>query len=227
MATQLGNTGVTFGDSSTQNTASNYRSTTYTANTTYVKPANLKAIRVTVVGGGGNGGSATGGVVPSGKVSYSSSSRGGPGGGGGTAVVWVDGSAIPSSPTGVAITVGAISGTSSFGPFASATGGTTGTASGSGQALSGGAGGVATVTPSPTIKATTVDGQAGSTAGSIGTGGAALLGSGGPGNVYGSAGAGDPAGGFGGGGGAGSRVGPGTNPGGAGKPGVVIVEEFF
>jgi hypothetical protein len=226
MTTRVTTNSVVFNDGSTQNTASDYRSTTYTANSTYTKPDNLKAIRVTIVGGGGSGGPANGSTTTQGKSSVTYNSRGGSGGGGGTVVAWVDAASVPGSP--VAVTVGGVSGTSSFGTLASATGGTTGTTAGSNQNLAGAAGGTATLTPSPTVSGIAVDGQNGGNTSFLGQGGNSLMGSGGIGGKFGD---GDIIGGSGHGFGAGAAggvaYGPGTQPGGTGTVGIVIVEEFF
>lgn len=226
MTTRVTTNSVVFNDGSTQNTASDYRSTTYTANSTYTKPGNLKAIRVTIVGGGGSGGPANGATVTQGKSTVTYSSRGGSGGGGGTVVAWIDAASVPSSP--VDVTVGAVSGTSSFGTIASATGGTAGTAAGSNQNLAGAAGGTATLTTSPTVDGLAVNGQSGSGTSYLNQGGNSLKGVGGNGAKFGD---GDIAGregfGFGAGGAGGVAYGPGVQPGGAGTVGVVIVEEFF
>jgi hypothetical protein len=97
----------------------------YTGPATWTKPASIKAVKVTVVGGGGGGGAAD--TAPPDK--------GGLGGGGGVAIEYLDAPAIPGP---VSVTVGAggtagptagggqpggTGGTSSFGPFLSATGG--------------------------------------------------------------------------------------------------------
>jgi hypothetical protein len=130
MPTSLLSTGVQFPDNSVQGIASNYIVRTYTAPATWTKPTGLKAVKVTVVGGGGGGGGAAGVL---------SQTNGGVGACGGTAIkLAID---APSIPGPVAVTVGAggaggvaatpgnfnitagTGGTSSFGPFVSATGG--------------------------------------------------------------------------------------------------------
>jgi hypothetical protein len=128
MPSSLNGTGVTFNDGTTLNSANdaggNYIQRTYTSPATWTKPTGLKAVKVTVTGGGGGGGRA------------SPDTPGFGGGGGGTAVRYVP---APSIPGPVAVTIGAggtgipapspvptrapAGGTSSFGAFASATGG--------------------------------------------------------------------------------------------------------
>ncbi len=94
----------------------------FTTNGTWTKPVGINFLKITVVGGGGGGGSNSAGT------------SGGSGGGGGAAIRWMDASLLP--PT-VAVTVGSGGsgaaagsgnngtggGSSSFGSFASATGG--------------------------------------------------------------------------------------------------------
>jgi hypothetical protein len=99
----------------------------FTASGTFTVPANVTAVKVTVLGGGGNGGASSGG-----SFSYC-----GGGGGGGLAVRYVTGL----TPAGtVAVTVGGIAGTSSFGAFASATGGASVTPADTSAGGAGGAG---------------------------------------------------------------------------------------
>jgi hypothetical protein len=119
---------------------------TYTAPATWTKPANLKAVKVTVIGGGGGGGGTRG-----------PSTFGGIGGGGGSSVRYIPAPLIPGP---VAVTRGAggsggpapgsngssnasSGGTSSFGAYASATGGGGATieyAGGTGRPGTGGSG---------------------------------------------------------------------------------------
>jgi hypothetical protein len=192
----------------------------YTGPATWTKPASIKAVKVTVVAGGGGSGGCQ-------QDSFSF-----PGGGGGAAIEYLDAPAIPGP---VAVTVGSggaggpstgnagsTGGTSSFGPFLSATGG-------------GGGGG--NVTPIPTKRSGAGGSGSGGQLNFVGgssradgsgrvfPGGPSLLSTGSPmspgpgngntGNLYG-------------GGGSGSEGSPnaGAN-GGTGGAGVVIVEEFY
>jgi hypothetical protein len=91
----------------------------FTGPGTWTNPGAVTKVKVTVVGGGGNGGG-----VPGGNPSGNYDSGGGSGGGTAVGV-----KTIPTSP--VSVTVGGATGTSSFGPFISATGGTTGGTRGS------------------------------------------------------------------------------------------------
>jgi hypothetical protein len=189
----------------------------YVAPATWTKPANLKAIKVTVVGGGGDGGTSTNSPTVGGGFA-------GGGGGGGAAIEFIP---APSIPGPVSVTAGA--GTNSFGPFCSATAGGNGTNSTSAAPnTAGGAGGTGS---GGQINISGTSGQTGNTLPSrSGTGGSSAI-------IYsvnmtppGPNTAGAPNGIIGGGGtGAGSRnPGPaGTLSGGAGAPGIVIVEEFY
>jgi hypothetical protein len=187
------------------------RGQVFTATDTFILPTGVTAVKVTVVGAGGNGAATT----------NAGQGRGG-GGGGGVAVKYVTGLSA-----NVAVTVGTPgSGTSSFGAFASATGG----AAGSGA--TGGAGGTGTtgdILVAGTAGGAGVwDGCSGTATG--GAGGAQRL----PTFGYGVGGAaavttgsylpGNPGAGYGGGGG-GAATATGLNQsGGAGTNGIVIVE---
>lgn len=96
----------------------------FTSSGTFTVPTGVTAVKVTVVGGGGNGGNNT---------SANATACGG-GGGGGVAVRYVTGLTPGGTQT---VTVGGVAGTSSFGAFASATGG----ASVGANTAAGGAGG--------------------------------------------------------------------------------------
>jgi hypothetical protein len=171
---------------------------TFTAPGTWTKPASVKFVKVTVVGGGAPGVTNPGGP----GIRYSSG-----GGGGGTGIKYIPG---PSLPGPVAVTRGAVSSTSSFGAFVSATGGANtgplagGTATGADIGIPGTAGGFG--------------------GGELGHGGPSSLGGGGAGNQ-------SSGGGYGGGGAGVITEGTGPSPappapGGAGSAGVVIVEVF-
>jgi len=195
----------------------NGTTTVFTSPGTWSKPATVQRIKVTVIGGGGNGGSGPTGSGGSGG-----------GGGGGAAIRWIP---APSIPGPVSVTRGAAGGTSSFGAFASATGGQSGTTAVSFQSRGGGDGGVGSggdlniggsgggaggSAPSPSPANLVFGGAGGSSifgGGGAGTGAGGVIGgqAGAPGRNYG-----------GGGGGAAANL-----TAGAGAAGVVIVEEFY
>ena len=195
---------------------------TYTSPSAWTKPASLKAVRVTVVGGGGTGGNATSNPTQGAQ-------GGGGGGGGGAAICYLDAPAIPGPIT---ITAGA--GTNSFGPLVSATGGANGGNSSGPSVGAGGAGGIGTV-PSPTPGgAITLTGTPGITAGPLFSSNTF----GGNSQIFGAQrfqvnspntpGAPNTNIGAGGNGGGARGVPPvGTNTGGTGGPGIVIIEEFY
>jgi hypothetical protein len=175
----------------------------FSAPGTWTKPGTIKGIKVTVIGGGGTGGASTLPTQPA---------AGGGGGGGGTAIEFI---AAPALPGPVAVTAGA--GTNSFGAFCSATAGATaGVSPGKGANGGSGSGG--------SINFGGSDGGNGFT-GNGGMGGSSSLGGGGSGaqstgNSSGSAGNNY-------GGGGGGAVGVPPAVGGAGAPGIVIIEEFY
>ncbi len=208
--------------------------TIYTANTTWTKPATIKAVKVTILsGGGGGGGARNRTTLPMGS--------GGGGGAGGVGFF-----PAPSIPGPISITVGTAGaggpgpgavdggvaagspgGTSSFGPLISATGGSGASSVGNNPGSApGGASG--SITPSPTNIG--FSGTAGTTAGGGpgGVGGDSFQ-RWGLGGAGGSSSAGSVGTGFGAGGGGGSFPSPGggTAPGGAGTAGYIIVEEFY
>lgn len=216
MTVTVNATAILYNDSTVETTASDYRLTSYTANGTWAAAkSGLKAVRVTVTGGGGSGGPAT--YLVQGKNLIPGQAGGG--GGGGCSIARISGPAITGP---VAVTVGtAPGGTSSFGSFASATGGANGPAV-TGTTGGGGAGGTSTTTPSPTISDTVLAGENGAP-GTEGDGGRAAGLVAGRGGLY-------PAGaatGRGNGGAGAARTSPGTTSGGAGTGGIVIVEEFY
>jgi hypothetical protein len=194
----------------------NYALQQYVAPATWSKPAGLKAVKVTIVGAGGSGG-----PVAAANASY----KGGGGGGGGAAIEYIP---APSIPGPVAVTAGP--GTNSFGPFCSATAGTN-AATVSNPAVVQGAGGAAGVGSGGNIN---LIGESGTPAsgGASGGGGMAALGFGfGAPAVAspGSNGSAAPSPSYGGGGSGAIKASPNFTAytGGAGAPGIVIVEEFY
>jgi hypothetical protein len=203
----------------------NYVARTYTSPAVYTKPGTVKAIKVTVVGAGGNGGG-----VNANPTAHTGGAGGG--GGGGGAVCYFDAPAIPGSP----ITITAGSGTNSFGPLVSATAGAAGTniVAPANNSI-GGAGGTGTVpspAPSGALAITGGTGFGSIDASSSAAGANSLfgLGIGGVNRLRSlqSTGPGYAATGYGAGGGGAMRNATTTaQTGGAGSPGVVIVEEFY
>ena len=204
----------------------NYALESYVAPATWTKPAGLKAVKVTVVGAGGSGGGVTAAPGPT----TASAVAGGGGGGGGAAIEYIP---APSIPGPVSVTAGP--GTNSFGPFCSATAGasaaTTTNSPGGTQYTAGGAGGVGS---GGTFNVTGGGGGMGSNNGTpnqaAGLGGSSILGGGGRSSFAISGAINGNAGGNYGGGGSGAARTTGQLPaatGGAGAPGIVIVEEFY
>jgi hypothetical protein len=237
MPTSLVSTGVQFPDDTIQTTAGaggNYIQRVYTSPATWTKPANLKAVKVTVIGGGGGGGGARGTETPNPEPPSSPAPRsGGHGGGGGFALEYLDAPAIP-GPVSVTVgsggtagpapgTVGGYSsggtgGSSSFGPFLSATGGA---GSGSGTPGAGGAGSGGQVNiPGGRSNSSSVGRDSGNNTTPLGPANQSApgFGAGVVGNVYGNGATGALAPGV-----------PGFTPyaGGVGGAGIVIVEEFY
>jgi len=135
----------------------------FTSSGTFTVPTGVTSVKVTVVGGGGNGGNAS---ATTGRAS--STGGGGGGGGGGVAVQFITGL----TPGGtVSVTVGGISGTSSFGAFCSATGGASAAASSGSVASAGGVGGTGS---GGNFSYTGSPGQVGLAGGWGGIGGASL-----------------------------------------------------
>ena len=225
----------------------NYVMQVYTSPATWTKPATVKAVKVTVVGGGGGSGNSAAGGGGGGP--------GGGGGGGGLAQGYV---AAPSMPGPVTVTVGAggaaitSGGTSSFGPFLSATGGGAGVSSpnpgtiGTGGAGGAGSGPAALFTIPGGAGGTSVSACGGNLSGaggatnmangvpfqpaniSLSFGGVGMFGSGSNGVGPSTPGTAAPASSYGtGASGAGSFP-PGSPRGGAaGRVGIIFVEEFY
>lgn len=127
MTATLNSTGVAYGDATQQNTAwIGGRGQVFTASNTFTVPTGITAIKVSLCGGGGNGGTGS---------SFGNAAGGG--GGGGVAIKYITG-LTPGST--VSVTVGGVGGTSSFGAYCSATGGSTPAT----NSTTGGAGGSAT-----------------------------------------------------------------------------------
>ncbi len=183
---------------------------TFTASGTYTPTANMVRCKVTVVGGGGGGGTAAGSDV-----------RGSGGGGGGTAIGFFTAAQIGASQAvtvGAAVSAQTAGATASLGSLISATGGGAGVG-GLTTAL-GGAGG------SGTGGSLNIVGSPGFiSGGQSGSGGNSSFGGGGTGQI--SALAGGAGQNYGGGGGGGWRAASGTQVGGAGAAGVIMIEEFF
>lgn len=212
----------------------NYAMEVFTAPGTWTKPADIKAIKVTVVGGGGGGGGVRGRSAsgpPKNRIPALPRSSGG-GGGGGAAILFIPAPSIPGpqpvtrgagGPGGPAPgtsnsnTTGGTGGTSSFGSFASATGGT-------GGALRGNNGGTGTAPGGAAIGGG--GGGGGNPSGATsGSGGPSIIGGGGRSNGPGANGVAGRL--YGGGGSGGHAAGATAQSGGAGAVGVVIVEEFY
>lgn len=198
----------------------------FTANDTWTKPANVRRLKITVVGSGGGGGGSGPGAT----------SAGSGGSAGGTAIINIAASSAGATETvtvgaaGTASSAGSSVGgngnVSSFGTLCVAgggLGGNFGANNGSAQGVSGGIG----TTGGVLIGGG--DSQGGSAVTSSyalgGAGGSSSMGGGALGGHSGNAGnTGRP---YGGGGGGGSVTGGSTTAGGAGAAGIVIVEEFY
>lgn len=205
----------------------------FTGNGTFTVPTGITAVKVTVIGGGGNGGS--------GSSDGSATGSGGGGGGAGVAIKWITGLTPGAAIT---VTVGTATNTSSFGAYCSATGGTSGSNGSGASSINGlGNGGAGGTGSSGDINLSGGNGLQGT--GGYGGSGAGAGGSGaqsgsivvnnannivtysgymGASGAGGSASVGGAATGYGNGGGGGSRTLSGTNNGGAGSAGIVIVE---
>jgi hypothetical protein len=223
MPSSLNGTGVTFNDGTTQSTAAtagNFILRSYTSPATWTKPANLKAITITLVAGGGGGGGSGAASTPV------PNRRGGRGGSAkSNAVAWLPVSSIPGP---VVVTIGAggtgapasntpgnAGGTSSFGSFLSATGGGGG-GTGTTTAPAGAEGGLATGPALVTVNYATAD-EAG-------------WGQNGP-STRGPTASKDGLGRGSGGGGSETNAEPPSerpaDPGGDGQGGIIIIEEFY
>ena len=186
----------------------------YTSPATWTKPATLVGIKVTVVGAGGDGGS-----IPSNPVNSTVSAGGG--GGGGAAIEVIPASLIPGPQP---VTAG--SGSSSFGSFCSATPGANGSNTPSSAPYASSAAGAGGTGSGGDIN---FSGQRG-THGSSGSNGGNSIFIGGAVNPGAPAANYNGAAGFNrGGGGAGAERNASASAftGGAGSPGIVIIEEFY
>jgi len=221
---------ATLSGTTTATGVTNIASTTirsYTASSTWAKPANLKYIIVELVGGGAGGGGA--------NSSTNDGAGGGGGGGGGYCKNLLSYTALAATST-VNVTVGAggagggsgvsgtDGGTSSFGTWCSSAGGTGGT--GTTNSAAGGGGGAGTL---GVINIVGGGGGAGMEDSSInnaigGAGGNSFFGGGAPGVQGASSG---NAGNTGGGGGGGSSTNNSDTSGGSGGTGIVIITEVY
>lgn len=170
----------------------------FTSNGTFTVPAGVTKVKVTVVGGGGNGSSG----FDNGEGFYVA----GYGGGAGGAAIEVISGLSPGAT--ISVTVGGINGTSSFGAYCSATGGTNAISNPNVFIFEAGSGGVGSGGN------LNINGQGGGAGNNTysnsspgGTGGTSIMGGGGR--------AGTAGGNYGGGGGGDSA---------SGGPGVVVVE---
>jgi len=166
----------------------------FTSNGTFTVPSGVTKVKVTVVGGGAGGSSGSGNA--------------GAGGGGGTAIKIISG-LTPAGTVSVTVgsggSAGSNGGTSSFGAYCSATGGSTTTGANGGPGGSGSSG---------DLNMTGQGGNGGALVGSrgyYGGGGSSFMGGGGAGYVDG-------------GGGNGGLYGGGGGSGASGAAGVVVVE---
>jgi hypothetical protein len=234
--TKIDNAGVTFPDSTLQETAggSNVNAiNVLTASGTWTKPSSLKSIKVTVIGGGGS----TPGYNPA--VGGGRGLAGG-GGGGGASVKFYPAASLPGPQP---YTVGGAGGTSSFGAAPvgpiSATGGATSSfvTSANPTNIAASSGGVGGVGSGGSLNLTGSAGENSWTMTNIalsGNGGSSILGGGGAGASYSPGGGsennlGNPGSNYGAGSSGNYRT---TNPGSPspgvnGAPGVVIIEEFY
>ena len=201
-----GGTALEFGEAGG---GGNYVQQVYTGSTTWTKPADVQAVKVTVLGGGGNGGQGNEDQQNTGTQAKT----GGTGGSGGFSVEYIPAASIPGP---VSVTVGGPAGTSSFGAFLSASGGSPG--------------GAAQGPGSPGTPGTPGNGSGGqiNRQGDFKNVGYTFQYWGMAGVSVGQGQAGSPGQNYGGGasGGTGSAGTP-TPPGGTGASGIVVVEEFY
>lgn len=205
----------------------------FTANGTWTKPDGVTQIQVVVTGGGAGGGGSD-------SLSSSNFAGGGGGGAGGTAIKWIDVTSI----TSVAVTVGGggtggstsggngtAGGTSSFGAYASATGGAAGnggTNTVSAGTAAGGMGSSGTINLEGGSGKGSLSGNAAMPLG--GNGGASYWGDGGVGATRNSTGStsGEDASAYGSaGGGAATYLSTSGGSGGDGAGGIVVVYEYY
>jgi len=229
MATSLRGSDILFNDGTTQSTAapsSRYVQRVFTSPGTWTATdvASLKSVKVTVVGGGGGGGAGSSVPVSAKQVNPVG---GGGGGSGGFVSAYLP---VATVSTTQPVTVGAggtasgDGGTSSFGALISCAGGTKGgNASSPGIVGTGGNGGSVNTSPGDAgMFATTTPGGAGNyPGGGGGFGGGVMFGQG----AMPTPSTGKAATNFGAGGSGGAGTAP--TPGGVGKAGIVIVEEFY
>jgi len=201
----------------------------YTGPGTWTKPAGLKGIKVTCIGGGAGGGGVRGNPPGSHR-------QAGGGGGGGMSIRWIPAPSIPGNtvpyavggggaagsgpPSNSRVTNGTSGGTTSFGTFLTATGGT------NNSGWSGGNGGSGTASGGIVFQ-----GQGGGGGGTYpsdqgsGHGGSSGMGGGARGHVANFTG--EAGRNYGGGGSGGARAQTSQGTGGAGAGGCIIVEEFY
>ena len=189
----------------------------FTSSGTYTKPAGINTIKVICTGGGGGGGN-----CPNSNINQ----QGSGGGGGGTAIEILDASSITSETVTIGAGGGAqiAGGTSSFGSFCSASGGSAGKQAG-GLTAPAAVGGGSGIGGTYNLRGGSGDGgnEFGPSEQRGGSGGDSFFGGGGTGVLGNSGQAGSNGGG---GGGSVSNQPPTIRGGGAGGDGIVVVEEY-